>query len=101
MSNMKIYSRYLGLALALSVLVSYAVLLVKGDAFDEMAYSFIVLGGLTGLLLWIWMLTDFFKGGVKKHRILWGWALFIFTLLGAVVYFFLVYWRNNGDNKAG
>ncbi len=56
---------------------------------------FAVLGGI----FWLWMLIDCLKRDFKKDsdKILWALAIFFLSLLGAVLYFFIV---KNADKKS-
>lgn len=48
-------------------------------------------GSVGALVLWLWMLTDFFMGYPNTNRVVWGWFLFIGTFFAATLYFFSVY----------
>ncbi len=48
-------------------------------------------GVFSGFVLWVWMLSDFFRGRQVRHRVLWGWALFLATLIAGAIYFVAVY----------
>lgn len=51
----------------------------------------VVAGVFSGLVLWIWMFSDFFKQKDLRYKMLWGWALFLGNLLTAVFYFIVIY----------
>ena len=51
----------------------------------------IATGVLSGLILWIWMFSDFFKRKDLRYRVLWGWVLFLANLLAAAIYFIVIY----------
>ncbi len=50
-------------------------------------------GGASAFLLWIWMLSNFFKSGPKRFRVLIGWLLFIFNIAAAPIYWLTYYVR--------
>lgn len=45
------------------------------------------------VILWIGMLTDFFKSTGGGHRVLWGFILVFGVFIGASIYFIVVYFR--------
>ncbi len=57
-------------------------------------------GVLGGFILWVWMLSDFFRGRQVRYRVLWGWALFLATLIAGAVYFVAVYFpQERGSSR--
>ncbi len=58
-------------------------------------------GVFSGFVLWVWMLSDLFRGRQVRHRVLWGWALFLASLIAAAVYFVAVYFPQERDTGGG
>lgn len=46
------------------------------------------------LVMWIWMMSDYFKRDNIKHKVLWGWILVLFNLVAGLIYFMFVYFPN-------
>jgi hypothetical protein len=57
-------------------------------------------GVFSGFALWIWMFTDFFRRKDIRHRVLWGWALFLANLLAAAVYFVFIYFPQERNRRS-
>jgi len=74
-------------------MATYLYLLIATPGSDLSLRDTVVIaaGVSSGFILWVWMFTDFFRHGGLRHRALWGWALFLFNLLAAAVYFLAVY----------
>jgi hypothetical protein len=63
---------------------------ISGDL-GSVDQAVIATGVLSGVILWIWMFSDFFRRKEMRHKVLWGWALFLANLLAAAVYFVIIY----------
>jgi hypothetical protein len=86
----------LNLALAfcvISLITGFASYFVPNGLRDSEA--FIIVSQIIGpgvVIIWIWMLTDFFRRTDIKQRVLWGWLLFIFNLVAGLLYFIFVFY---------
>jgi hypothetical protein len=49
---------------------------------------------LISFVMWIWMISDYFKRNNLKHKSLWGWLLVLFNLVAGLIYFMFVYFPN-------
>lgn len=77
----------------------YLLIAKPGTDLSLLDKAVIVAGVLSGFILWVWMFTDFFRRGGLRHRALWGWALFLFSLLAAAVYFLAVYFPRERKSR--
>ena len=48
-------------------------------------------GAASGVTLWVWMFSDFFRRKDLGYKILWGWLLFFANMLAAAIYFAFIY----------
>jgi len=48
----------------------------------------------TSVVMWIWMMSDYFKRADIKHKVFWGWILVLFNLIAGLIYFMFVYFPN-------
>lgn len=89
---------YLGFFLIICFFVG-SIILNLHDSVDSIGYisrMLITLGCFSGVILWIWMMTDVFKSAGSAA---WGWSLLLFNLLAAILYFLIVYRSRDMENR--
>jgi membrane protease YdiL (CAAX protease family) len=94
-----------GWALVIALVAAYLYLsIVKPGVASSLGTGdqmVVATGVFCGLILWIWMLTDFFRRRHVRHRMLWGWILLLASLLAAAIYFVAVYFpQERGSTRA-
>ena len=57
----------------------------------------LIFGALSGLIFWIWMLTDLFYRRGIKYKWVWGWLMIFINIPVSVVYF-LIYMKNSDSD---
>jgi hypothetical protein len=87
----------LGLGATLAMAFGFAYLYVSALSLESGAElplgvkAVLATGVVSGLMLWVWMFSDFFQSKDIGFRVLWGWLLLFLNMLAAVVYFVYVY----------
>jgi hypothetical protein len=91
----------LGFVLVGLLAATYLYILVSSPGSDLSFRDQVVIGAgiLSGFVLWVWMFTDFFARKDLRHGALWGWALFLFNLLAAAVYFVAIYFPRERKSR--
>lgn len=98
--------RIVGAVLSVIVVAGYIGFLFLGVGQGESPLTLAeqalaVAAAVSGFVLWVWMITDFFQRSGNRNRALWGWSLVIFNLLASVIYFLVVYYpRKNGEPRS-
>lgn len=95
----------IALGFILILIFAVTVIVIKIYNLDELEYHdiytkilFAVGGGSIGIL-WIWMISDFFKRNNLRRKVLWGWMLILLNWLAAIGYFLLVYFPNKRKKR--
>lgn len=93
------------LVVSTGILLAYMVLQNVIHAPDMKTYNpntietfLVMLNFPSPFILWIWMLSDYFKAGTSEKKVVWGWSLVFGNVLAALVYF-VVQWRPRFRNE--
>jgi hypothetical protein len=54
-------------------------------------YSIFKIPVMFTLIIWVWMIYDYFKRDNLKHKEFWGWSLLLLNLLAGLFYYLIVY----------
>lgn len=63
------------------------------EAIPNTVEFFIHVGFISALVLWFWMLGNFFHSGPRKFRILIGFTMLFFNMLSGPIYWITYYVR--------
>jgi len=67
--------------------------LLAGEDIPILVDRLIDVGLVSAVCLWAWMLGSFFKAGPQKNRVAIGFAMLIFNVLAAPIYWAFYYVR--------
>jgi hypothetical protein len=80
----------------------YFVLGRSGAEFDNIKIYVTAISAISGISLWVLMLSDFFRRVDINSRVLWGLMFLFFSPITAVIYFLKIYFpqerRRNGNS---